>query len=159
VAATDGQVLETTIDAKIAGRVHDAKIAGHELAATLKASFRRRLIIEITEHQASAASIDLPRFAAAAIELTPDDLRDIEDAVSRIKVVGDRYPPPESARMQRQRRTQRPRPARSSPAPQIVIAIIPPPLMMIARLFTGRLIEAASLMPSARIFPARAKPL
>ncbi len=29
---------------------------------------------------------------AAAIELTPDDLRHIEDAASRITVQGDRYP-------------------------------------------------------------------
>jgi aryl-alcohol dehydrogenase-like predicted oxidoreductase len=30
---------------------------------------------------------------AAAIDLTPADLRDIESAVSKIKVQGDRYPP------------------------------------------------------------------
>ena len=28
---------------------------------------------------------------AAAIELTPDDLKEIENAMSQIKVVGDRY--------------------------------------------------------------------
>ena len=31
--------------------------------------------------------------AAAALELTPDDLRRIEDAASKIRVEGDRYPP------------------------------------------------------------------
>ena len=30
---------------------------------------------------------------AAAIELTADDLRDIEDALSNITVQGERYPP------------------------------------------------------------------
>ena len=30
---------------------------------------------------------------AAAVELTPDDLRDIESAVSKVTVQGDRYPP------------------------------------------------------------------
>ena len=29
---------------------------------------------------------------AAAVELTPDDLREIENAASKIKVQGDRYP-------------------------------------------------------------------
>jgi len=35
---------------------------------------------------------------AAEVELTPEDLRQIEDALSRIKVVGDRYPPHLAAR-------------------------------------------------------------
>jgi aryl-alcohol dehydrogenase-like predicted oxidoreductase len=39
--------------------------------------------------------------AAASIELTPDDLRRIEGAVSRITVVGDRYPQAEAERTRR----------------------------------------------------------
>jgi aryl-alcohol dehydrogenase-like predicted oxidoreductase len=39
--------------------------------------------------------------AAASLELTPDDLRRIEDAVSRITVVGDRYPRAEAERTRR----------------------------------------------------------
>jgi aryl-alcohol dehydrogenase-like predicted oxidoreductase len=39
--------------------------------------------------------------AAASVELTPDDLRDIDTALSRIAVTGDRYPPAEAARTQR----------------------------------------------------------
>jgi aryl-alcohol dehydrogenase-like predicted oxidoreductase len=39
--------------------------------------------------------------AAAAIELTPNDLRDLEDAASRITVEGDRYPPAEAERTRR----------------------------------------------------------
>lgn len=35
---------------------------------------------------------------AAAIELTADDLREIEDALAHIKVQGDRYPPHLAAR-------------------------------------------------------------
>ena len=35
---------------------------------------------------------------AAALELTEDDLRQIEDAVAHIKVQGDRYPPHLAAR-------------------------------------------------------------
>jgi aryl-alcohol dehydrogenase-like predicted oxidoreductase len=38
---------------------------------------------------------------AAEIELTPEDLRDIESAVSKIKVQGDRYPPNLQARVGR----------------------------------------------------------
>jgi aryl-alcohol dehydrogenase-like predicted oxidoreductase len=30
--------------------------------------------------------------AAAAIDLTPDDLKEIDETASAIKVVGDRYP-------------------------------------------------------------------
>jgi aryl-alcohol dehydrogenase-like predicted oxidoreductase len=36
--------------------------------------------------------------AAAVIELTQDDLRDIDSAASRITVEGDRYPPAEADR-------------------------------------------------------------
>jgi aryl-alcohol dehydrogenase-like predicted oxidoreductase len=39
--------------------------------------------------------------AAAAIELTPDDLRHIEQAAANITVEGDRYPQAEAARTQR----------------------------------------------------------
>ena len=39
--------------------------------------------------------------AAVSIELTPDDLRGIEDAASRITVEGDRYPQAEAQRTQR----------------------------------------------------------
>jgi aryl-alcohol dehydrogenase-like predicted oxidoreductase len=39
--------------------------------------------------------------AAASIELTPDDLRRIEDAASQITVVGDRYPQAEAERTHR----------------------------------------------------------
>ena len=39
--------------------------------------------------------------AAASIELTPDDLRSIDDAVAQIAVAGDRYPQAESERTQR----------------------------------------------------------
>ena len=39
--------------------------------------------------------------AAAAIELTPDDLRDIEEAASQITVEGDRYPQAEADRTHR----------------------------------------------------------
>jgi aryl-alcohol dehydrogenase-like predicted oxidoreductase len=39
--------------------------------------------------------------AAAAIELTADDLRGIEEAASRITVEGDRYPPAEAERTRR----------------------------------------------------------
>jgi aryl-alcohol dehydrogenase-like predicted oxidoreductase len=39
--------------------------------------------------------------AAAAIELTPDDLRQIEDAAAKITVEGDRYPQAEAERAQR----------------------------------------------------------
>jgi aryl-alcohol dehydrogenase-like predicted oxidoreductase len=35
---------------------------------------------------------------AAAIELTPDDLRHIEEAAMQITVQGDRYPPAEAER-------------------------------------------------------------
>jgi hypothetical protein len=35
---------------------------------------------------------------AAEVELTPEDLRQIEEALSRVKVVGDRYPPHLAAR-------------------------------------------------------------
>jgi aryl-alcohol dehydrogenase-like predicted oxidoreductase len=38
---------------------------------------------------------------AAAIELTPDDLRHIEDAATKITVTGDRYPQAEAERTQR----------------------------------------------------------
>lgn len=31
--------------------------------------------------------------AAASLELTPDDLREIDEAASKIRVHGDRYPP------------------------------------------------------------------
>jgi aryl-alcohol dehydrogenase-like predicted oxidoreductase len=37
----------------------------------------------------------------AAIQLTPEDLRDIESALAHIKVVGDRYPPSLQARVGR----------------------------------------------------------
>ncbi|MGO9413135.1 MAG: aldo/keto reductase [Spirochaetia bacterium] len=36
--------------------------------------------------------------AAAEVDLTPEDMRQIEEALSRIKVVGDRYPPNLAAR-------------------------------------------------------------
>jgi len=39
--------------------------------------------------------------AAASIELTPDDLRSIDDAVAQIAVAGDRYPQEEAERTQR----------------------------------------------------------
>jgi aryl-alcohol dehydrogenase-like predicted oxidoreductase len=39
--------------------------------------------------------------AAATLELTPDDLRRIEDAVSQITVVGDRYPQAQAERTRR----------------------------------------------------------
>jgi len=39
--------------------------------------------------------------AAASIELTPDDLRSIDDAVAQIAVAGDRYPQAEAERTQR----------------------------------------------------------
>ena len=39
--------------------------------------------------------------AAAAIELTPDDLRHIEEAAAKITVEGDRYPREEAERAQR----------------------------------------------------------
>jgi aryl-alcohol dehydrogenase-like predicted oxidoreductase len=39
--------------------------------------------------------------AAAAIELTPDDLRHVDGAAAAIAVEGDRYPPAEAARTQR----------------------------------------------------------
>ena len=39
--------------------------------------------------------------AAAAIELTQDDLRHIDSAASQITVEGDRYPPAEAERTQR----------------------------------------------------------
>jgi aryl-alcohol dehydrogenase-like predicted oxidoreductase len=39
--------------------------------------------------------------AAAAIELTPEDLRRIDEAAAKITVQGDRYPPAEAARTQR----------------------------------------------------------
>jgi aryl-alcohol dehydrogenase-like predicted oxidoreductase len=39
--------------------------------------------------------------AAAAIELTPDDIRHIEQAAAQIVVQGDRYPPAEAERTQR----------------------------------------------------------
>jgi len=39
--------------------------------------------------------------AAAAIVLTPDDMRSIEDAAARIEVQGDRYPQAEAARVSR----------------------------------------------------------
>ncbi|MES0099658.1 aldo/keto reductase [Mesorhizobium sp. M0019] len=39
--------------------------------------------------------------AAAGIELSPDDLRHIEDAAAQITVQGDRYPPAEAERTQR----------------------------------------------------------
>ncbi|MEK9280151.1 MULTISPECIES: aldo/keto reductase [unclassified Bradyrhizobium] len=38
---------------------------------------------------------------AAAVELTPDDLRQIEEAAARITIQGDRYPPAESVRTER----------------------------------------------------------
>jgi aryl-alcohol dehydrogenase-like predicted oxidoreductase len=39
--------------------------------------------------------------AAATLELTPDDLRRIEDAVSQITVIGDRYPQAQAERTRR----------------------------------------------------------
>jgi aryl-alcohol dehydrogenase-like predicted oxidoreductase len=39
--------------------------------------------------------------AAVTIELTPDDLRDIEEAAAKITVAGDRYPQAEAERTQR----------------------------------------------------------
>ena len=39
--------------------------------------------------------------ASLTIELTPDDLRQIEDAVAQIKVEGDRYPPEQAERVGR----------------------------------------------------------
>jgi hypothetical protein len=39
--------------------------------------------------------------ASAAIDLAPDDLRSLENAVSQIAVTGDRYPPAEAERTQR----------------------------------------------------------
>jgi aryl-alcohol dehydrogenase-like predicted oxidoreductase len=39
--------------------------------------------------------------AAGAVELVPDDLRQIDSAVARITVEGDRYPPAEAERTQR----------------------------------------------------------
>ena len=38
---------------------------------------------------------------AAAIELTPDDVRRIDDAAAKITVQGDRYPQSEAARTSR----------------------------------------------------------
>lgn len=38
---------------------------------------------------------------AAAVELSPDDLREIRDALARVKVQGDRYPPHLAARVSR----------------------------------------------------------
>ena len=38
---------------------------------------------------------------AAGVQLTPGDLRDIESAVSKISVQGDRYPPNLQARVGR----------------------------------------------------------
>ena len=39
--------------------------------------------------------------AAAAVALTPDDIRHIDAAVAQITITGDRYPPAEAARTQR----------------------------------------------------------